>query len=237
MAGHSHFANIKRKKEINDHEKSKIFGKVTREIIVAISQGGGVTDPDANLALRGALEKAREVGLPKENTDRIIEKAKNRAQLMTEVVYEALGPSGVGFMIKTATDNPRRTHADLSIFIERNGGKVVEKGAVGYQFELCGVLRLENKSEQDALVATEALGGSDVEEYESGYLIYVPYTHLAEAWQQAKKLGISQAPELVYKPIVSISVAGFEAQKVLDLMEKIEDHDDVVALYTNAQFV
>jgi transcriptional/translational regulatory protein YebC/TACO1 len=101
MSGHSHWSTIKHKKQANDKEKGKLFSKVSREIIMAINSGGGVTDPDNNIALRGALDKAKEVNMPKDNIERLIERVTTKAENLTEVIYEALGPYGISLLIKT----------------------------------------------------------------------------------------------------------------------------------------
>ncbi len=233
MSGHSHWATIKRKKEANDHERGKLFSKVTREIMLAIQEGGGITDPGANIRLRSAMEKAKEVNMPKDNIQRIIDRVKERRENISEVVYEAIGPSGISYVIKTASDNPRRTQTEIKILMDKNGGKLVEKGAVMYNFVLCGMFMLENKTEEEALMAAEALGAIDMENEEGTYFIYVNYDDLSAAWQKAQETGINKAPELVYKPRTYIDVDAETSQKALRLMETLEDLEDVQSTFTN----
>jgi YebC/PmpR family DNA-binding regulatory protein len=233
MAGHSHWANIKRKKEANDAQKGKLFGRVTREIILAVSAGGGNTDPNSNIALRTALDKAREVGLPKDNIARIFDRAKEKASALVEVVYEATMGNGASFMIKTATDNPRRTHSELALLLDRNGGKLVEKGGVSYLYDLCGEFFVETLAVSDILSLVEALEGFELEETGDGYYIYIEYQKMSEASNKAKELGITKAPELVYRAKSGIELPESDQSAVVSLYEKLEEHDDVQAVYTN----
>jgi len=236
MSGHSHWANVKGKKEANDAAKGKEFSKISREIILAIQMGGGDVDPNANLRLRMAMEKAREVNMPKENINRLIDRIKERTETMNEVVYEAVGPGGVYIVIKTVTDNPNRTHGELNQEMNRHGGKLVEKGAVLYMFDLLGTLKLDGKSEEEALQIAESVGGLDIEEHKGVYYVVLAYDKLSEALQKARSLGISKAPELVYRPKSSLEVDKNTEEKVIALLEKLEELDDIQELFTNVEF-
>ncbi len=236
MSGHSHWATIKRKKQAADQEKGRLFSKLTREIMIAISSGGGITDPAANVRLRAAIEKATVANLPKENIQRILERAKKKQNALTEVIYEALGPSPVTFIIKTATDNPRRTHAELGTVLDKNGGKLVEKGAVAFMYELCGLITYKG-SQDEALNLAEQVGAVDLESEDGTYFIYVPYKDLSGAWDKAKDLGVGEAPELVYRAKLRTSVDKETQDKALTLLEKLEAVDDVQEVYTNIEFI
>ncbi|MFA6006001.1 MAG: YebC/PmpR family DNA-binding transcriptional regulator [Patescibacteria group bacterium] len=236
MSGHSHWANIKGKKEANDAARGKEFSKISREIILAIQMGGGDTDPNANLRLRMAIDKAREVNMPKENVNRLIDRIKERTESMTEVVYEAVGPAGVYVVIKTVTDNPNRTHGELSQIMNRNGGKLVEKGAVLYMFDLLGTMKLEGKTEEEALQIAETIGGLDIEKHDGVYYVVLAYELLSEALQKAQSAGISKAPELIYKPKSTVEIDAGAREKVITLLEKLEEQDDVQELFTNVEF-
>lgn len=236
MSGHSHWANIKGKKEVNDQARGKEFSKLSREIILAIQLGRGDVDPNSNLRLRMAMEKAREVNMPKENIMRLIDRIKERTESMSEVVYEAVGPGGSYIVIKTVTDNPNRTHGELSQIMNRNNGKLVEKGAVLYMFDLMGMLKLEGKSEEQALQIAENIGGLDIEKIDNVYYVMLSYDHLSEALQKAHLAGISKAPILVYRPKSAITIDKEMQEKVIALLEKVEELDDVQDLFTNVEF-
>src|SRR4051812_30449460 len=120
MSGHSKWANIKRKKEANDKVKGAVFGKLSRLITIAVTEGGGLPDPENNVKLRFAVEKARSENMPKENIQKAIEKGSGpNIQELKEVVYEGFGPGGVALLIVTTTDNSNRTHAEIRNVLER----------------------------------------------------------------------------------------------------------------------
>lgn len=236
MSGHSHWANIKGKKTTNDQQRSKVFSKVTREIILAINQSGGVVDPDINIQLRSAMEKAKEVSMPKENITRLIERIKERAEVVTEVVYEAMLHNGVSLIIKTLTDNPNRTHSELNMLLVKNGAKLVAKGSASYMFEYCGLMEIDNKTEEEILKLAETINAIDLENEEGKYYLYVPYDNLSRASKEAETIGITKAPELIYKPKTIVNLSSVEAQKTISIIERIDDHDDVQAVFSNFGF-
>lgn len=236
MSGHSHWSNVKGKKEVNDQARGKEFSKISREIILAIQLGGGDVDPDSNLRLRMAIEKAKEVNMPKENITRLVERIKERTESMSEAIYEAIGPGGSCIVIKTVTDNPNRTHSELNQIMMRNGGKLVEKGAVLYMFDLMGMLKLEGKSEEEALTVAEQIGGLDIEKNEDAYYIVLSYDKLSEALHKAQSIGISKAPVLVYRPKSVITLDEQLQKKVIVLLQKLEESEDLQELYTNVLF-
>lgn len=220
----------------SDQQKGKLFSKISREIMLAVSIGGGVTDPDNNIYLRSALQRAHEVNMPKDTIHRLVERIASRKELMTEVVYEAMAWGGVSLVIKTATDNPRRTVAELSSYLEKQGAKMVEKGAVLYQYDLCGVFWVEGKTEEEVLSLVEALDGFDMEQVDAAFYIYVLYDKLSKALQKAKQEGLHNAPELIYRPKSYMPLSIEQAQKITALIEGLEELDDVQSVYTNAQF-
>lgn len=136
MAGHSKWANIKRKKEVVDKKRSSLFTKLSKAITMAVIEGGGAINPDFNVKLRLAIEKAKESNMPKDNIERAIQKGSgaNKEQLK-QVQYEAFGPSNSAIMIKVFTDNPNRSVAELRVLVERHNGKFASPGAVKYLFE------------------------------------------------------------------------------------------------------
>jgi len=233
MSGHSHWATIKRKKEANDQQKGREFSRVSREILLSVSLGGNVIDPDKNVRLRAAIEKAKEVNMPKDNIKRLLDRVKEKAQLVTEVVYEALFPHNVVAIIKTATDNPRRTQTDIKIILDKNSGKLVEKGAVMHQFDLLTLFQIDNREEEEVLNLIEALKAVDFNKREGGYDVYVPMQQFSEAWNKARELGFDKAPELVYKPKALLEADQTAIHKAAELVEKILAIDEVQDVYLN----
>lgn len=233
MSGHSHWATIKRKKEANDQQKGREFSRVSREILLAVSLGGNIIDPEKNIRLRAAIEKAKEVNMPKDNIKRLLERVKEKAQLVTEVVYEALGPHEITFVIKTATDNPRRTQTDLKIILDKNGGKLVEKGAVMYNYDLLAVFIVESRGEDEVLNLIEAISAIDFVKEGNLYYIYVPMEQFNEAWEKARELGFNKAPELVYKPRALLECSQSVIDQAYSLAEKLSEVEEVQDVYTN----
>lgn len=135
MSGHSKWANIKRKKGLNDAIRSKIFAKLSRIIALSVSDGGGIVDPDNNVKLRLAIDNAKQFNMPKENIKRAIEHGAGHGRdQLKEVVYEGFAPHGVGFIIMTITDNPNRTYSEIRTRLEKHGGKLGKPGSVSYLF-------------------------------------------------------------------------------------------------------
>src|SRR6516225_675960 len=148
MSGHSHWATIKHKKGAIDAKRGKLFSKLSRAIIIAARHGGG--DPEMNLKLRYAIDKARQVSMPKDNIERAIKRGTGEMEGLTfeEITYEGIGPGGVAILIDVVTDNRNRTNGEIRKIFERCGGKMGSAGSVGYQFERRGVFGI-NASETD----------------------------------------------------------------------------------------
>ena len=235
MSGHSHWSTIKHKKAANDQERGRVFAKVSREIILAISLGGG-PNPDKNLRLRAAMETAKEVNMPKSNINRLLERAIQKVEQVTEVVYEALGQNDISYIIKTATDNPRRTQTDLKVTLDKNGGKLVAKGSVMYNYDLCGMFTVKDKSETEVLEIIEAIEAFDFVNDNNSWYIFIEYNQLSKAWQKVKELGIDRAPELIYKAKNLVKLLDKDAQKALKLAEKLEALEDVQAIFMNLDY-
>ena len=233
MSGHSHWSTIKHKKQANDQQKGREFSKVSREIMLAVSLGGNIVDSEKNVRLRAAIEKAKEVNMPKENINRLLDRIKERKEQVSEVAYEALLFANITAIIKTATDNSRRTQTDLKIILDKFGGKLVEKGAVMHGYSLFTLFKIDSQNETEILELIEALSAIDFSKEEDGYYIYVPLSQFSEAWNKATQLGFNKAPELVYKPKALIEVDEKTAEKAYELAEKILSVDEVQDIYLN----
>lgn len=136
MSGHSKWAKEKHGKVDRDRQKGNLFGKLSRDITMAVINGGGLADPDQNALLRVAVEKARQNNLPKENIERAISRASGPDKAnIKDVTYEAFGPGGAALLILATTDNPNRTHSEIKITLDKTGGKLAGQGAVSYMFQ------------------------------------------------------------------------------------------------------
>lgn len=239
MAGHSKWANIKHKKAKMDEKKGKIFTKIGREIIVAVKQGG--PDPDANPRLKAAIQKARENNMPNENIQRIIQKASGGVDSdnYEELVYEGYGPAGVAILLNIMTDNRNRTAGEIRHIFSKNGGSLGETGCVAWMFDTKGVINisLENASvdsEELTLLAIEA-GAEDVAEEDGDLVIYTSVDDFEAVKEKLTSAGVNiRSAEITKIPKNTVVIDDLEqAQKVLKLMEALEDHDDVQAAYAN----
>ncbi len=236
MAGHSKWANIKHKKMREDAKKGRIFTKVAREIIVAARLGGG--DPDSNPRLRRAIQLAKSVNMPKENIERAIKRGTGELPGVSyeEVVYEGYGPGGVAIMVEAITDNRNRTVSEIRSIFSKHGGSLGESGCVSWLFERKGVIRvLENAISEDELmeVAIEA-GAEDVKVEDGLYQVITSFEDYDTVKKAIEERGIPiESAEITYIPQSTVKVEGEKAEKLLKLLEALENHDDVQHTYSN----
>jgi YebC/PmpR family DNA-binding regulatory protein len=232
MAGHSRWANIKRKKGVNDQKKAGVFTKLSRNITISVLEGGGITAPENNIRLRIAIEKAKAANMPRDTIQRAVEKGAGTGKdSLQQVVYEAFGPHGSTFIITTTTDNTNRSIAEIRLITERNGGKLASPGAVNYLFSHGGMLRIprDTMAEEQVFERASALNAEDIQENEDEFEVYFPFDQLG-------KIEDSSAEE-VYRPVSPVQLATKEQEEeVAHLMDLIDDHDDVQQVFTNIDF-
>lgn len=231
MSGHSKWATIKRQKGLNDAKRGAVFTKLGNQI--AIAARGGI-DPALNSNLAMVIEKAKAANMPVANIERAIKRVadKSAAQL-EEVVYEAYGPGGVGIIIEAATDNRNRTFPEIKTILSKNGGNIAEPGSVAFQFTRKGVIEIDESGE-NALLAVLDAGSEDAEEVEGKIIAYTDSKNLNQINTKLKEanLKISSA-ELQYVPNTHLELDDEKQAKVLRVLELIENHDDVLNVYTN----
>lgn len=232
MSGHSKWSTIKRTKGAKDAARGALFTKLGNAIAVAARSD---PDPDTNFALRLAIDKAKTANMPSANIQRSIDrvKDKNAAQL-TEIMYEGYGPGGVAILVECATDNINRTYPDVKTAFAKHGGNIAEKGAVAYQFEQKGLIRLNTKGDDVLLTALDA-GAEDVIEDGEESIIYTDAKELAKVRNSLNTSGlpITEA-ELVYEPINTIHVTDkVTAAKIMRLMDALEELGDVTSTHVN----
>ena len=233
MAGHNKWSKIKRDKGVNDAKRGAIFTKIGNQIAIA-ARGG--TDPSMNSALALAIEKAKSANMPIANIQRAIDRVadKSAAQL-EEVAYEAYGPGGVAFIIETATDNKNRTYPEVRTAVTKNGGTMADAGSVMFQFTRKGVIRV-SASGEDALLTVLDAGAEDASESDGELLVYTEMKDLAKVRTAIVEAGLSVAEaELQYVANNEVPVEDAEtARKVMKVYDALEDLDDVMGVYTNA---
>jgi YebC/PmpR family DNA-binding regulatory protein len=236
MSGHSHWATIKHKKGAVDAKRGKLWSKLSRAIIIAARHGGG--DPTMNLKLRYAIDKAREVSMPKDNIERAIKRGTGELEGLTyeEITYEGFGPGGIAIMVDVLTDNRNRTAGEVRKIFERNGGHMGSAGCVGYLFERKGLFGINaDRVDEDTLlgIALDA-GADDLKRTGSTFDITcdpASFNKVREALQK-NNLAVAHAEiTQLGKTLVDTDVE--TAQRVVRLIEALDDHDDVQNVYSN----
>lgn len=239
MSGHSKWATIKRKKGAADAKRGKMFTKLIKEITIAAREGGG--DPGGNPRLRLAVDNAKAANMPADNIDRAIKKATGELEGVTyhELLYEGYGPGGIAMMVEVATDNKNRTVADVRHSFSKYGGNMGEAGSVAWMFERKGIITLpkQNKTEDDLMNIVLEAGAEDLQTEEDYFSIQTDL----ESFEPVRKALVAANLELEnaslqWIAINTLSVKGEDAEKVITLIEAIEDNDDVQSVYSNADF-
>ena len=235
MAGHSQFKNIMHRKGRQDAARSKLFSKLAREITVAAKLG--VPDANMNPRLRAAILAARAENMPKDNIERAIKKAQGGdADTYEEIRYEGYGPGGVAIIVEVLTDNRNRTASDVRSAFSKSGGHLAETGAVAFLFDRVGAVEFDAEvaSEDDMLDAAIEAGADDVASTSSGHEVYVEQDRLREVARALEaRFGEPRKAALVWKPQSTIGLDDEQGEKLLRLIETLEDRDDVQNVYAN----
>jgi YebC/PmpR family DNA-binding regulatory protein len=232
MSGHSKWSTIKRQKGAKDAARGALFTKLGNAIAIAAKSG---TDPDMNFALRLAIDKAKAANMPAANIQRSIDRAKDKeAAQLHELTYEGYGPGGVAIMVEAATDNVNRTLPEVRLAFSKHGGNLAEKGAVAFQFDRRGMIRVRGNGDDIMMAALEA-GATDVQDEGDESVIYTESTDLAKVRDQLKDggLDITEA-ELTFVPNTTVEVTDAStAGKIMRLMDALDECDDVTNTHVN----
>jgi YebC/PmpR family DNA-binding regulatory protein len=236
MSGHSHWATIKHKKGAIDAKRGKLWSKLSRAIIIAARHGGG--DPNMNLKLRYAIDKARQVSMPKDNIERAIKRGTGDIEGMTfdEINYEGYGPGGIAIYIDILTDNRNRTNGEIRKIFERGGGNMGSAGCVGYLFERKGLFTVPAVGvDEDALMGIVLDAGADDMKREGDvFEITCDPSHFTKVQESLSANNITpSSSDVTALAKVRIDTDAETARKVLRLLEMIDDHDDVQNAYSN----
>jgi YebC/PmpR family DNA-binding regulatory protein len=237
LAGHSKWAQIKRKKAVNDTKRGQHFTKLIREITVAARSGGG--DASMNPRLRLAVDTAKAANMPAENIDRAIKKGTGELEGVQyqEITYEGYGPAGVALYIETLTDNPNRTVSDVRYVLSRNEGSMGTSGSVAWQFERKGQVYVQaNRYDEDAtLLAALEAGAEDMRLEDDVYTITTELTAFNAVQEGLRAAGIEvDQAELSMVAKNTVDVSGPDALKLLKLLDALDDLDDVQKVHSNA---
>jgi YebC/PmpR family DNA-binding regulatory protein len=236
MSGHSHWATIKHKKGAIDAKRGKLFSKLSRAIIIAARHGGG--DPEMNLKLRYAIDKARSVSMPKDNIERAVKRGTGEVEGLTfeEITYEGYGPGAVPILVETLTDNKNRTNGEVRKIFEKGGGKMGSAGSVAYQFERKGffVISAEGQDEDRLMELALEAGADDLKRSGPSFEITCDPTQFNAVQEALTKAGLKlDVAELSQVGKVPMEVDKETGAKVMRLMEALDDHDDVQNVYSS----
>ncbi len=237
MAGHSQFKNIMHRKGRQDAARSKLFGKLAREVTIAARLG--LPDPAMNPRLRAAIIAARAENMPKDNIERAIKKATGgEADSYEEIRYEGYGPGGVAVIVEVLTDNRYRAAGEIRSSFTKNGGNLAETGAVSFMFDRVGVVEYDAKAASADAVLDAAIeaGAEDVVSNETGHEIYTAPDSLREvAKTLEQKFGEPRKAALVWKPQNTVALDDEQGEKLFKLIETLSEHDDVQNVYYNVE--
>ena len=236
MSGHSKWHSIKHKKGAADAKRGKLFAVLIRQIEVAARSGGG--DPDSNATLRTMIQKARDNSLPLDTIQRAIKRGTGEEEGVTyePVSYEGYASGGVAVIVQALTDNRNRTSAEIKNIFSRNGGSFAEPGAVSWQFERKGIVVVDRSADEDELTLTAAdAGADDVQDLGDSWQVTTPPTDLHSVRTAIEGAGITvKSSDLTMIPTTTVALdAEAPAKSVLRLMDALEEHDDVEAVYAN----
>ena len=239
MAGHSKWANIKHRKAAQDAKRGKLFTKHIREITVAAREGGG--DPDSNAALRIAVDKALGVNMTRDTVDRAIKRGTGDLEGVSyeDMTYEGYAPCGIALLVECSSDNKNRTVAEVRHAFSKYNGSMGTSGSVAYMFNSLGVIEIAEGADEDAVmeVALEA-GADDIVTQEDGSIevICAPSDYIAvmAAFEKAE-MAVANS-EVTKRPENEITLSVDDSEKVMKLIDALEDLDDVVEVFSNADF-
>jgi len=240
MSGHSKWSTIKRKKAAIDAKRGKLFTKLIKEITIAARQGGG--DPGANPRLRLAIDNAKSANMPMDNIERAIKKATGELEGVqyTELTYEGYGPSGVAILVESVTDNKNRTVAEVRHLFSKYGGSMGESGSVLWMFDRKGVITFpaQGKTEDDIMEIVLDAGAEDIQLDDD----YFEVTTEVETFEDVRKALAEACIEIENASLQwiaknTVDVSGESQEKVLKLIDMLEDNDDVQNVYSNANFL
>ncbi|MEP2784309.1 MAG: YebC/PmpR family DNA-binding transcriptional regulator [Pseudoruegeria sp.] len=235
MAGHSKWANIQHRKGRQDKARSKLFSKLAKEITVAAKMGD--PDPDNNPRLRLAVKEAKSQSVPKDVIDRAIKKSQGGdAESYDEIRYEGYGPNGVAVIVETMTDNRNRTASTVRSTFTKNGGNLGETGSVSFMFDRTGSVSYpaEIGDADTVMMAAIEAGADDVESSEEGHIIFCADTDLNDVSNALEaELGESESTKLIWKPTTTTELDLEGMQKLMKLIDALEDDDDVQRVTSN----
>lgn len=235
MSGHSKWANIKNRKGAQDKKRSEVFTRTAKNIMTAIREGGGNTNPESNVGLREAIEKSRAVNMPKENIDRLLKRFEERKNNMSAGVFEGFGPFGVPMMIEVETDNKNRVLGEIKLIFRNYGGNLGESGSVAFMFDKVGDIELESPIDENIELELIDIGVKDID----SKTVITEVPDFGRVRDKIKELGLTiESSGLVYKCRGVTQLASEEeVGRILDMIDELEENDDVVNVFAGFDYV
>ena len=236
MSGHSKWSSIKHKKGAADAKRGKLFSKLARAITVAARDGGG--DPDNNPTLATAVQKARDASMPKDKIQKAIDTgtgAGSAGAAIERIVYEGYGPAGVAVLVEALTDNRNRASAEIRHAFSKHGGSLGEPGSVGWIFEKKGAIVVDagRYSEDDLIVAIDT-GAEDVREDGEQLRVICEPGDLSAVRAALEEAGVeTESAGIAIEPKSTVEVKGHDAERLLKLLDELDEHDDVDEVFAN----
>jgi YebC/PmpR family DNA-binding regulatory protein len=240
MSGHSKWHSIKHKKAKEDAKRGNMFGKLSRNIIVAVKEGGG-SDPKDNIALANAIAKAKEYNMPQSNIERAIKRGTGEIEggNFESIIYEGYGPGGIAIIVEIMTENRNRTASDIRNILTRYNGTLGESGSVNWQFERKGIIIVERKdvkNEEEFMLNMIDNGAEDIDEDDDVYEIKTPPAEFIKVKEAIEKNKINiKSSELGLIPKSTLKLSKEESVKALKLINALDVHDDVQNVTSNLE--
>jgi YebC/PmpR family DNA-binding regulatory protein len=237
MSGHSKWSTIKHKKGAADARRGKLFTKIIKEITVSSRMGGG--DPDANPRLRAAIDRARGANMPSDNIERAIKKGTGELEGVSyeEMTYEGYGPGGVALLIEVVTDNKNRTVAELKHILSKHNGSLGKPGTVSFKFERLGTIAYskDDVGEDKVMEAALEAGADDVRDEEDSWMVVCDPTSFVEVKEGLESSDLPKPidAQISWMPLATVPLEGKDAESMLKLYDKLDDHDDVQNVYAD----
>lgn len=237
MSGHNKWANIKHRKGAQDKKRSALFNKIIRELTVAAREGGG--DPDSNPRLRSAMDKAKEGNMPKDTWEKAIKRGTGELEGVeyVEIMYEGYGAAGVAMIITTVSDNKNRTAQEVRHVFSKYNGNMAEAGAVSWNFEKKGTMSIDKSEISDAeefMMTAIECGAEDIDDTSDPIEVRTAPAEMMSVADALREAGFTpKEVEFAHIPKTTVAIEGRDAEKILNLISKIEDLDDVQNVYAN----
>ena len=233
MSGHSKWANIKNRKGAQDKKRSEAFTKMSKNILTAVRQGGGNTNIDSNVSLKVAVEKAKEVNMPKENIQRLLERFESRKASLVSGMFEGFGPCSVPIIVEVETDNKNRTLGEIRLMFKINEGNLGEENSLRFLFDQVGEIEVTNLSEENELELIDT-GAKDFD----GNTILTEVSDFKKVLDKVGKLGLEVTESrLAMRAKTPVELKSEEdLEKVMELVDQLEENDDVVNVFAGFDY-